>query len=256
VIEDAQEIILIFASIIEMKIALFGYGKMGKVIEKIALERGHEISARVTSSAPKESFDLTDTDAVIEFSRPESALENIQFCLDNHLAVVVGTTGWYDHFEVLSAACSNSNGALLHATNFSLGVNIYFEMNRKLAEIMNRYVDYEANVVEIHHTEKLDAPSGTGITICEDIIQSTDQYGQWENVKKSEISDSSTLSIESERLPNVPGTHEVKWSSKIDTIELTHTAHSREGFGLGAVIGAEFLKKNKGIFTMRDVLKF
>jgi 4-hydroxy-tetrahydrodipicolinate reductase len=193
---------------------------------------------------------------VIEFSRPENALENIRFCIENDLPVVVGTTGWYEHLEALSKACNNSKGALLHATNFSLGVNIYFEMNRKLAEIMNSYNDYKAAVVEIHHTEKLDAPSGTGITLCEDIIDKTEQYQNWENVKKTEISNSATLSIASERLPNVPGTHEVEWSSEIDTIELKHTAHSREGFGLGAVIGAEFLKDNKGIFTMRDVLKF
>ncbi len=239
-----------------MKIALFGYGKMGKVIEKIALQRGHEITAKVSSQSPIESFDLSDTDVVIEFSRPESAMNNIEYCLNNNLPIVIGTTGWYEHFESVETLTNSQNGALLHATNFSLGVNIYFEMNRKLAEVMNAYPSYEAEVVEIHHTEKLDAPSGTGITICEDIIQESNQYQKWENVKKSQINESGTLSIASERLPNVPGTHEVKWVSEIDTIELNHTAHSREGFGLGAVIGAEFLKDNKGVFTMRDVLKF
>lgn len=239
-----------------MKIGLFGYGKMGKVIEKIALNKGHEITARVTSSQPKESFDYTDTDVIIEFSRPENALENIHFCLQKNLPVVVGTTGWYDDLSAITEKCQASNGAILHATNFSLGVNIYFEMNRKLAEIMNHYTEYSAEVIEIHHTEKLDAPSGTGITACEGIIGSNTKYSKWENVKKSEISDDSTLSIVSERLPNVPGTHEVKWTSSIDTIELNHIAHSREGFGVGAVMAAEFLKENKGIFTMRDVLKF
>jgi len=239
-----------------MKIALFGYGKMGKVIEKIALQRGHKITAKVSSQSPIESFDLSDTDVVIEFSRPESAMNNIEFCLNNNLPIVIGTTGWYDNFERVETLTKQQNGALLYATNFSLGVNIYFEMNRKLAEIMNTYPSYEAEVVEIHHTEKLDAPSGTGITICEGIIEENKQYQKWENVKKSQITESNTLSIASERLPNVPGTHEVKWVSEIDTIELNHTAHNREGFGLGAVIGAEFLKDNKGVFTMREVLKF
>ncbi|MEO9531088.1 MAG: 4-hydroxy-tetrahydrodipicolinate reductase [Crocinitomicaceae bacterium] len=239
-----------------MKIGLFGYGKMGKVIEKIALNRGHEITARVTSTAPKESFDLSDTDVIIEFSRPENAIENIHFCLDQQIPVVVGTTGWYEELEAIEKKCKSTNGGLLHATNFSLGVNIYFEMNKRLAKIMSQYTDYTAEVIEVHHTEKLDAPSGTGITTCEGIIEQHPLYNKWENVKKSEISDSNTLSIVSERLPNVPGTHEVKWSSSIDTIELNHIAHSREGFGVGAVMAAEFLKDNKGTFTMRDVLKF
>jgi 4-hydroxy-tetrahydrodipicolinate reductase len=239
-----------------MKIGLFGYGKMGKVIEKIALNKGHEITARVSSSNPKESFDLSDTDVIIEFSRPEVALENINYCLDNNLPIVVGTTGWYHQFAEIEKKCKTKNGGLLHATNFSLGVNIYFEMNKKLAEIMNHYTDYSAEVIEVHHTEKLDAPSGTGITACEGIIENNSKYSKWENVKKTEISSLDTLSIVSERLPNVPGTHEVKWTSAIDTIELNHIAHSREGFGVGAVMAAEFLKENIGIFTMRDVLKF
>lgn len=239
-----------------MKIALFGYGKMGKVIEKIALERGHEISAKVSSQQPKESFDLSTTDVVIEFSRPESAIENIEFCLSHNLPVVIGTTGWYDDFDRLESMCQSSHGALLHATNFSVGVNIFFQLNKVLAKIMNNQQDYSAEVVEIHHTEKLDAPSGTGITLCEGIIDETKQYKHWKNVKKSQIEDEQALSIESLRLPEVPGTHEVKWSSSIDTIELKHTAHSREGFGLGAVIAAEWILNKHGVFTMQDVLKF
>lgn len=239
-----------------MKIALFGYGKMGKVIEKIALERGHEITARVSSAQPKEGFDLSTTDVVIEFSRPESAVENISYCLNNNLPVIVGTTGWYDNFDKLSQLCQQKNGAFIWATNFSLGVNIFFELNKQLARIMNQQSAYEAEVVEIHHTEKLDAPSGTGISICEGIIEETDKYAQWENVKKSQIEKDQTLSIESLRLPKVPGTHEVKWSSEIDTIEIKHTAHNREGFGLGAVVAAEWILNKQGIFTMQDVLKF
>lgn len=239
-----------------MKIALFGYGKMGKVIEKIALERGHEITARVSSAQPKEEFDLSTTDVVIEFSRPESAVENISYCLNNNLPVIVGTTGWYDNFDELSQLCQQKNGAFIWATNFSLGVNIFFELNKQLARIMNQQSAYEAEVVEIHHTEKLDAPSGTGISICEGIIEGSDKYAQWENVKKSQIEKTQTLSIESLRLPKVPGTHEVKWSSEIDTIEIKHTAHNREGFGLGAVVAAEWILNKQGIFTMQDVLKF
>ena len=239
-----------------MKIALFGYGKMGKVIEKIALERGHEITARVSSAQHKEEFDLSTTDVVIEFSRPESAVENISYCLNNNLPVIVGTTGWYDNFDELSQLCQQKNGAFIWATNFSLGVNIFFELNKQLARIMNQQSAYEAEVVEIHHTEKLDAPSGTGISICEGIIEETDKYAQWENVKKSQIEKNQTLSIESLRLPKVPGTHEVKWSSEIDTIEIKHTAHNREGFGLGAVVAAEWILNKQGIFTMQDVLKF
>lgn len=239
-----------------MKIALFGYGKMGKVIEKIALERGHEITARVSSAQPKEEFDLSTTDVVIEFSRPESAVENISYCINNNLPVIIGTTGWYDNFDNLSQLCRQKNGAFIWATNFSLGVNIFFELNKQLARIMNQQTAYEAEVVEIHHTEKLDAPSGTGISICEGIIEETDKYAQWENVKKSQIEKDQTLSIESLRLPRVPGTHEVKWSSEIDTIEIKHTAHNREGFGLGAVVAAEWILNKQGIFTMQDVLKF
>ncbi|UKN01634.1 4-hydroxy-tetrahydrodipicolinate reductase [Paracrocinitomix mangrovi] len=239
-----------------MRIALFGYGKMGKVIEKIAQNRGHEITARVDSSNPKERFDLSDTDVVIEFSKPEFAEENIRFCINNNLPIVIGTTGWYDKLEDLTSYCNTNSGAMLHATNFSLGVNIFFEINKKLAAIMSNFPDYETSVVEIHHTEKLDAPSGTGITIAEGIIEQHQQFDGWENVKKTEITDKKTLSIESQRLPNVPGTHEVIYESSIDKIELIHTAHNREGFGLGSILAAEWLKGKQGVYTMKDVLNF
>lgn len=239
-----------------MRIALFGYGKMGKVIEKIAVDRGHEISARITADEPKERFDLSDTDVVIEFSVPEAAEENIKFCIDHQLPIVIGTTGWYHQFDQLSSFCSDRNGAMLHATNFSLGVNIFFELNKKLATMMSRFPEYKASLVEIHHTEKLDAPSGTGITLTEDIISNHSVYSKWENVKKSEIDSAEVLSIESLRLPNVPGTHEVYYDSTVDQIEIKHTAHSREGFGLGSVLAAEWIVGKKGIFTMKDVLNF
>lgn len=239
-----------------MRIALFGYGKMGKVIEKIALERGHSISAKVTRDNPKERFDLSDTDVVIEFSVPESAEENIRYCLDNNIPVVIGTTGWYDKLPMLSKYCEDHEGAMLHATNFSLGVNIFFELNRQLAKMMNNFSDYTASMVEIHHTEKLDAPSGTGISLAEGLIEHHEGYSKWANVKKSEITDNQTLSLESQRLPNVPGTHEVKYESSIDKIEMVHTAHNREGFGLGSVLAAEWIHKRKGVYTMKDVLNF
>lgn len=239
-----------------MRIGLFGYGKMGKVIEKIALERGHEITARVSREEPKERFDLSNTDVVIEFSVPESAEENIQFCIDNDIPVVIGTTGWYDSLPHLSKYCEDHNGAMLHATNFSLGVNLFFELNRKLAKMMEPYSDYSASMLEVHHTEKLDAPSGTGISLAQDLIDNHKGYASWENVKKSQISDASVLALESQRLPSVPGTHHVTYESTIDKIEMVHTAHNREGFGLGSVIAAEWIKGKTGVFTMRDVLNF
>lgn len=243
----------LFSQII-MRIALFGYGKMGKEIEKIALQRGHTIVARINRTSAKENLDLKTVDAVIEFSAPELAVEHVEFCLNNSLPVVVGTTGWYKHLEDLSKLCVAKKGALLHATNFSLGVNLFFAVNKYLAQLMNQYPDYSASVTEIHHTQKLDAPSGTGISLAEQIISNHTGYSKWENVKKSQISDSKSLSIESLRLPDVPGTHEVKYESEIDTIEIKHTAHNRKGFALGSVIAAEWLIKNKGVFTMNDVL--
>ena len=239
-----------------MRIALFGYGKMGKVIEKIALERGHEISAKITADEPKERFDLSDTDVVIEFSVPEAAAENIVYCVDHGIPIVIGTTGWYDQLTFLSKYCEDMDSSMLYATNFSLGVNIFFELNKKLAEMMSKFPDYKASTIETHHTEKLDAPSGTGITLAEGIIENHESYENWENVKKSQISNVSTLSIESVRLPNVPGTHEVIYESEIDQIEIKHVAHNREGFGLGSVLAAEWIVGKKGIFTMKDVLNF
>lgn len=237
-----------------MKIALFGYGKMGKAIEELAVERGHEITARVTEDEPKENFDLSDTDVVIEFTVPEAATENIRYCIDNNLPIVVGTTGWYHEFETIQDLVNDHNASLLHATNFSLGVNLFFAVNTYLADLMNAYPEYQTSVVEIHHTEKLDAPSGTGISLAEQIISKIDRFAKWENVKKTETTFPDALAIESQRLPNVPGTHTVEYHSDIDTIEIKHTAHSRKGFALGSIIAAEWLKGKKGVYTMKDVL--
>ncbi len=239
-----------------MNIALFGYGKMGKEIEAFAIERGHQITARVDSSNPKESFDYSNTDVIIEFSKPEFAAENIRFAIDKSIPVAIGTTGWYDDLDALSTYCSSKSGCMLHATNFSLGVNAFFAVNRYLAKIMNELNDYSAEVVEIHHTEKLDAPSGTGISLAEQIIEEHQHYNSWENNKPTALENDEALSIESLRLPKVPGTHEIKYTSAIDSIEIKHTAHNRKGFAQGSVLAAEWLIGKKGVFTMQDVLKF
>jgi len=237
-----------------MNIALFGYGKMGKEIEKILLERGHSISHKISASDNLKALDFSLTDVVIEFSTPASAKNNIKFCLTNKLPIIIGTTGWYDNFDELSKLCLSTDSAMIHATNFSLGVNLFFKLNQQLAKLMNNHPSYNCSVTEIHHTEKKDAPSGTGITIAEGIINELDQFSKWENVSVNKIEDNNILSLVSERLPNVPGTHEVKYENSIDKIEISHTAHSRKGFALGSVIAAEWIINKKGVFTMSDVL--
>ena len=237
-----------------MKIAILGYGKMGKIIEKIALERGHEISF-ITSKENKDfnASELKGTDVAIEFSTPDSTIPNMHRCFMMDVPVVVGTTGWYDKFEKVNNCRIDQKGTLLHATNFSVGVNIFYEINRKLAALMNQQKQYNVHVEEIHHTEKLDAPSGTAISIAEGIIDSIDNKTLWVN---QETDNANELSIISKRLPNVPGTHTVTYDSDIDYIELKHEAKNRNGFALGAVLAAEFLKDKKGLFTMKDVLQF
>jgi 4-hydroxy-tetrahydrodipicolinate reductase len=239
-----------------MNIALFGYGKMGKEIETIALAEGHRISAKVSSSTDLSAIDFSDTDVIIEFSRPESAVANITFALTNNIPIVVGTTGWYDHLDELTKLCQEKKGSLLYATNFSIGVNIFFAVNTYLAKIMNTQHAYTASIDEIHHTQKLDAPSGTGISLAEQLIENNTKYTHWENVKKSELSTTEALSITSQRIPNVPGTHSVYYASEIDEIELKHVAHNRKGFAKGSILAAAWLKDRKGIFTMKDVLNF
>jgi 4-hydroxy-tetrahydrodipicolinate reductase len=230
-----------------MKIALLGYGKMGKVIEKVALERGHEIVLRKSSS---DTFDgLDSADVAIDFSIPDAAVGNISTCLHTNIPIVSGTTGWLDNYEKMTALCADKNGAFIYGSNFSLGVNLFFELNEYLAKMISKFPEYKASMEEIHHTQKLDAPSGTAITLAKGIIDNSD-YSSWalENAKEDEIL------IDAKRIENVPGTHTVTYNSNVDAIEITHTAHNREGFALGAVIAAEWLVGKTGIFTMKDVL--
>ncbi|MFP9117460.1 4-hydroxy-tetrahydrodipicolinate reductase [Flavobacterium sp. RNTU_13] len=230
-----------------MKIALLGYGKMGKVIERIALERGHEIVLKKTSA---NSFDgLENADAAIDFSIPDAAVENISQALNLGIPVVSGTTGWLEQYHNIAKLCEEKNGAFIYGSNFSLGVNIFFELNGHLAKMMRTLNQYKVSMEEIHHTQKLDAPSGTAISLAKDIIAESD-YAGWaiENPKPEDIF------IDVKRIENVPGTHVVTYDSEIDSIEIKHTAHNREGFALGAVIAAEWLAGKTGIYTMKDVL--
>ena len=237
-----------------MKIAIIGYGKMGKTIEGIALERGHQIALKV-DSGNKDSIskeDLQACDVAIEFSRPEYAIENIKKCIDAKLPIVVGTTGWYDQYESICEKVKQAGSSLLATTNFSVGVNIFFELNRKLAEMMSLQDEYSASITEIHHLQKLDSPSGTAITLAEGLIKEHKKYKDWVNEKSDKAN---SLSIISLREPEVPGTHTIKYSSDIDEIEITHTAKNRRGFALGAILAAEFIKDKSGIYEMKDLLK-
>ncbi|MCY1479154.1 4-hydroxy-tetrahydrodipicolinate reductase [compost metagenome] len=230
-----------------MKIALLGYGKMGKVIERIALERGHEIVLRKSG---KDTFEgLEHTDVAIDFSIPDAAVSNISTCLDNNIPVISGTTGWLENYDKMVALCQEKNGAFIYGSNFSLGVNIFFQLNDYLAKIMSKIGQYKVAMEEVHHTQKLDAPSGTAITLAKGIIDNSD-YSSWalENAKDDEIL------IDAKRIENVPGTHSVFYNSDVDTIEIKHIAHNREGFALGAVVAAEWIQGKKGVFTMKDVL--
>lgn len=230
-----------------MKIALLGYGKMGKVIERIAQERGHEIILRKGSA---DTFNgLEKADVAIDFSIPDAAVGNISACLDGNIPVISGTTGWLEHYHDVAKLCEDKEGAFIYGSNFSLGVNIFFELNAQLAKMMSNLRQYKVSMEEIHHLQKLDAPSGTAISLAKDIIDNSD-YSSWalENALEDEIL------INAVREEGVPGTHSVFYNSEIDSIEIKHTAHSREGFALGAVVAAEWLQGKKGIFTMKDVL--
>lgn len=230
-----------------MKIALLGYGKMGKVIEKIALERGHEIVLRKSRSDLYNG--LEKADVAIDFSVPTAAVNNISECLNTGIPVVSGTTGWLDEYDAMTALCKEKNGAFIYGSNFSLGVNIFFELNQYLAKMMTQLKQYTVRMEEVHHTQKLDAPSGTAITLAQGIINNSD-YTNWTLDQPEE----KEIFIDAQRIENVPGTHTVFYDSEVDTIEIKHTAHSREGFALGSVIAAEWLFGKKGIFTMKDVL--
>ena len=231
-----------------MKIALFGYGKMGKVIEKIAIERGHEIVLKIEQGDA--SYNLKIADVAIDFSTPTAAVSNITEAINCQIPVVCGTTGWLEAFESIKSLCHTKNGAFLYASNFSLGVNLFFELNRKLAQVMKPYGEYSMGIEEIHHTQKQDAPSGTAITLAEDAIKES-EYTGWSLGKSL---DPKQIGIEAKRIENIPGTHKVSYDSKIDSIEIKHIAKNREGFGLGAVIAAEWLFGKTGVFSMKDVL--
>lgn len=232
-----------------MKVGLIGYGKMGKAIEEIIVERGHEVVLKISHTPTPE--ELKDVDVAIEFSRPEYAYDNLKVLLESNTPTICGTTGWLDQQEEINNLTLTNNTAFLYASNFSLGVNLFFELNQQLARMMNKYrAEYNINLEEIHHTQKLDAPSGTAITIAEGIIDNT-SYNNWSMDEQGEA----IIPIEAKRIENVPGTHIVQYTSDVDTIEISHTAHSRKGFALGAVIAAEWIADKKGVFTMKDVLE-
>jgi len=231
-----------------MRIALFGYGKMGKMIEGIALKRGHEVSAKIDLGST-ENIDFSQVDLAIDFSVPEAAVANIEIALENGIPVVCGTTGWLDHYSHIARRCQELEGAFLYASNFSLGVNIFFALNDYLAQKMSALKQYGVSIEEIHHTQKQDAPSGTAITLAEGILANTD-YKDW---KLGEAEDGE-IPIVSKRIGNYAGTHTIDYDSSIDQIRIQHTAHSREGFAEGAVIAAEWLLDKKGVFSMQDVL--
>lgn len=231
-----------------MKIALVGYGKMGKIIEEIAQKRGHEIVARLKETPTAEN--LNNPDVVIEFSIPEAAYSNIKACLENKVPVICGTTGWLEKRAEIDQIALDNGTAFLYGSNFSLGVNLFFALNEKLADLMKNVDEYNVQLEEIHHIHKKDAPSGTAISIAEGIFKNNPKFDAW----KLEETQDNQLGIFAIREDEVPGTHSVYYRSEVDEIEIKHTAFNRNGFALGAVVAAEFIKDKKGIFTMNDVL--
>lgn len=235
-----------------MNIALIGYGKMGKEIEKIALKRNHTIVLKVDmdNKDTVTAADFKKADVAIEFTTPHTVLDNIKKCFDADVPIVVGTTGWYENFDKVKLEALKGNKTLFYATNYSLGVNLFFKVNKYLAELMNKYPDYEVSMEEIHHIHKLDKPSGTAITLAEQVITKLDRKTKWSIDSKTV----DTLFIEDKREGEVPGTHIIKYHSPIDDIEIMHKAHNRQGFALGSVIAAEFIKGKKGVFNMEDIV--
>lgn len=231
-----------------MKIALVGYGRMGKIIDEIALKRGHDVVARLKETPTAEN--LNNPDVVIEFSLPEVAFENIKACLENGIPVISGTTGWLERKSEIENIAVQNETAFLYGSNFSLGVNLFFALNEKLADLMKNVDEYTCQLEEIHHVHKLDAPSGTAISLAEGIIKNNNKFDAW----KLEDTQEKQLGIFAIREDEVPGTHSVYYRSEVDEIEIKHTAHNRNGFALGAVVAAEWIKDKKGNFTMKDVL--
>jgi len=236
-----------------MKIALIGYGKMGKAIEQIALSKGHEIVLKIdiNNAADFNAENISKADVAIEFTGPHSAFDNVMKCLELGIPVVCGSTGWLDKWETVKASCEQTAGAMVYASNYSIGVNLFFELNKYLASLMESHSEYNVLMEEIHHTEKKDAPSGTAITLAEQVLAAISRKKQWVNEAEKNLEE---LSIISKRIDPAPGTHSIKYTSSVDDIEITHTAHNRIGFAGGAVLAAEFLKGKKGIYHMKDVL--
>jgi len=248
-----------------MNIALLGYGKMGRIIEKIATDRKHNVVLKIDFYNQQDLTveNLRKADVVIEFSTPGSVLSNIMHCFDAGVPVVVGTTGWYENLPDVKRECLQGNHTMLYASNFSVGVNIFFHINKILARLMNNYPYYDVQVEEIHHMQKLDSPSGTAITIAEGIVENLDSKKEWVNILSSEGDDAASdsvkndqLLIESFRIENVPGTHTVIYDSEVDMLELKHTAHNRNGFALGAVLAAEWIQGKKGFFSVEEMFDF
>ena len=236
-----------------MKIALIGYGKMGKAIESIALNEGHEIVLKIDIQNNQDFTEaaLQKADVAIEFTGPHSAYENVKKCIAWGVPVVSGSTGWLDKWNEVKDLCDEKNGTLIYSSNYSIGVNLFFELNKQLAQLMQPYNSYDVSMTEVHHTEKKDAPSGTAISLAEQILTHLGRKNKWVNGASA---NSNELVIQSERIDPAPGTHMVKYSSEVDDIEIIHTAHTRVGFASGAVLAAEFAFEKKGIFTMKDVL--
>ena len=237
-----------------MKIALLGYGKMGKEIEKISLERGHSISIIVDKDDSISK--LKNSDVAINFSTPDSAVNNIKLSLDSSVPAISGTTGWLEYYNDIMEYSKKSNTSFMYSSNYSLGVNLFFEMNKHLAKLMNDKTDYVASITEIHHTHKIGSPSGTAVTLAKDLISNHPSYSSWKLTGQSENMEKSDLPISAIREENVPGTHLISYTSEIDTLTIEHQAHNRKGFALGAVIAAEFIHKKQGVYTMSDILKF
>ena len=232
-----------------MKVALIGYGKMGRIIEETLLQRGHEVVAKFGSEGIVVE-ELKKAEVAIEFSVPEAAYDNIVCCLENQVPVAIGTTGWLDRYAEIEQLCQQSQGAFLYASNFSLGVNIFFAVNQHLAKLIAPR-NYDLNLEEIHHIHKLDAPSGTAISLAEQIIANNPEYQDWSLLPDSETG---KIPIEAKRIEEVPGTHIISYENDIDKIEIKHEAKNRQGFALGAVLAAEYLKGKSGVFSMSDVL--
>lgn len=231
-----------------MKIALVGYGKMGKIIDDLATKKGHQIVAKLNETPTISS--LNNAEVVIEFSNPEVAFSNIKFCLENKIPVVCGTTGWLSQKPEIEKLAIENGSAFLYGSNFSLGVNLFFDLNKKLATLMANFPEYNVQLEEIHHTHKKDAPSGTAISLAEDIIKNNSTFDAW----KLDATENKNLGIEAIRKDEVPGTHSVFYRSEVDEIEIKHTAFSRNGFAMGAILAAEWILGKKGVFSMQDVL--